>query len=135
MAFYQLLYSNRSTTNITANDLEALTKTMQRTHRDFGISGFLVFHQDTFIHLIEGDKETVLSLAEEAKNNPQYAHFDVLLEQESQHRHMLTWGVGSSLSESLNHVDFYLPLDDTRHLCSTMEGEIGQIFMKFLGDE
>jgi hypothetical protein len=137
MPCHQLIYTSRSTTEVTEEILLNILSVSQNKNHNLRISGLLVFGNGRFIQLLEGDKENVQDLFYSTiQRDPRHTDVKVLLETESPNRCMPTWTMGFSLlgnsASDISHQNFYISPTETRQLCEMMDGEVGQILMAFL---
>lgn len=135
MDIHQIIYTKRLNSQSALLNFVQIVKNHQTLNNEAGISGFLIFHQNCFIHLIEGERTALMPLLKVAQDNPNCTDFKIVLENQCADRQLLTWGVGSAFSELPLDIGFHLSLDDTKQLCATIEGEVGQTLMEFLDNK
>ncbi|MFM9912867.1 MAG: BLUF domain-containing protein [Methylophilaceae bacterium] len=131
MAICQLIYTKRPAAKITADDFAQIALQHQTANNESRVSGLLAFHQDSFMHLLEGDKKTVHALLKKVQRDARYTDVETVLHNENADRIMLTWVVASDFN--VHGIHLLLSLDDARSLCAEIEGDIGLAFVEFLG--
>ncbi len=137
LAIHQLVYESRPTEVLTKEQLrDILTKSQYKNIR-LNLSGLLIFHGGKFLQLLEGGKKEVNELFEAILRDPRHTDIKVVLESDNQFRSMPSWVMGLSTDDNLvemsSSMDYYITPDMTIQICESMEGEVGRIFLQFIG--
>ena len=74
---YQLNYHSKSKSELTFTHLENILETAVTVNAEKDISGCLVYHNNNFVQILEGEKKDVLDVFEKIKTDKR--HFDVCL--------------------------------------------------------
>jgi len=136
MSVFQLIYTSRATDKMTDAALLEILSRAQSKNDQRRLSGILVFHKGAFMQLLEGDEKEVKEIFAHIQQDTRHTEVTVVYAKENQARCMPAWFMGFSTSgaiiEAIKDHDFHIPIDETKHLCDLMEGEIGALFQSFL---
>ena len=138
LAIHQLVYESHPTEALNKEQLrDILTKSQFKNIR-LNLSGLLVFHAGKFMQLLEGGKKEVGELFEAIRRDPRHTDIKVVLESDCQFRSMPSWVMGLSSDDNLvemsSSMDYYITPDVTIQICESMQGEVGRIFLQFMGE-
>lgn len=90
----QLVYESTATRGFEQSDLiEILSKAQTRNPND-GITGLLLYHEGTFLQVLEGDEEDVLRCFERISADPRHEDVWELARVETNERAFNLWSVG-----------------------------------------
>jgi len=90
----QVLYKSVSTVPLSNAELSRLLMTARVRNDLTDLTGILVFHENTFLQLIEGPEETVLETYERIAGDPRHKCLQVLLHEEITERSFPNWSMG-----------------------------------------
>ena len=131
---FHLIYTSKPTRQLDEHMMINILKDAQRYNQDFGISGFLLFGEHKLIQLIEGNEENVKELYQKIKKDKR--HFDIAIQHlgYSKNRCMPFLGMGLCLMRELNNHDypFFFSKSEAKKFNALIQGEIGEIFEKYL---
>lgn len=91
---YYLIYTSRTRWDWTQKELLGLLSQSWTNNKKNGISGMLVYIQNRFIQLIEGEKEHVKATIQKIKQDPRHNDLTILLEGQSESRLFKNWSMG-----------------------------------------
>lgn len=109
----QLIYISAEVEPFTRNRLRDLLDVSRRNNEAAGVTGMLVYHDGTFLQVLEGEKETVEKLLETIDADPRHHKIKLLLRQEIEERSFGGWSMGfvnasgASLDAYPGFVDFF----------------------------
>jgi hypothetical protein len=136
MSIYQLIYTSKPTPLMTEGVLLDILKKSQITNLESKLSGLLIFHNGTFMQLLEGEKKEVTELYKVIQNDPRHREVKIIFESVNPERCMPTWAMGLSMADheadAISKQAFHIPIEVTRQICELMEGEAGRLFRQFL---
>ncbi|MBO3099953.1 BLUF domain-containing protein [Gelidibacter pelagius] len=97
---YQLNYRSTSRPGLGFEDLEAILEEAIATNSARNISGCLIYHNDSFVQILEGNKEDVLQVYEKIKADDRHHTVTLLWKNHVDHRFFEEW-----------HMAYYRPDD------------------------
>ena len=102
MNVYQLSYRSKAATSFETKDLDPILASAVQNNERANISGFLIFHNNCFVQILEGSKENVISLYNTIKKDSRHHDLDLLWQGEADKKHFKEWGMTyhSSKTES-----------------------------------
>ena len=74
----QLVYQSRAGDDFTHGDVFEIIRTSARRNLDRGITGFLLFKDDRFLQLIEGERSDLDTLLEDLKLENRHCDLEIL---------------------------------------------------------
>lgn len=95
---YQLNYRSTSRPGLGIKDLEAILEEAVATNSVRNISGCLIFHNNSFVQILEGEKKDVWYVYRKIKADPRHHTVTLLWENHVDHRFFEEW-----------HMAFYRP--------------------------
>lgn len=102
---YQLIYASSATTLMNDQDLIDLLAQAREKNERLNITGLLLYRSGNFLQVLEGPKETVLSVFESVKNDRRQAGLIVLSEGEITDREFPDWPMGFQNLDRLTERD------------------------------
>jgi serine/threonine protein kinase len=137
LEIHQLAYESHPTDALTKEQLKDILNKSQYKNIRLNLSGLLIFHAGKFLQLLEGGKKEVDELFDAIRRDPRHTDIKVVLESDCQFRSMPSWVMGLSaddnLAEMIGSMDYYISPEVTKQICETMEGDVGRIFLQFIG--
>lgn len=94
MSVFQLLYASGAMPGTTSEDIAAILAASRRNNARLGITGMLLFANNTFIQVLEGNEADVRKLAARISNDRRHRNYMVLLEQNTSDRAFGRWQMG-----------------------------------------
>lgn len=94
MAMLQLIYASAATIKFSTVDLQELLKRARENNQSLGVSGMLVFHEDSFLQILEGDEEVVQALYHKIESDDRHANIKLLLRAKIDERSFGDWRMG-----------------------------------------
>jgi hypothetical protein len=99
MIQYQIVYYSEATKLFTEQEIiELLTKANQH-NAPRGITGCLVYANNKFIQLLEGEHDSVVELYEKIKKDPRHKNILTVIEMSVSQKLFPNWGMGFKFSE------------------------------------
>ncbi|SEP75042.1 Sensors of blue-light using FAD [Ectothiorhodospira magna] len=107
---YQLVYISEYTGTDSKKDLQDILTQSRRLNPQSGITGMLLFIQDSFIQVLEGEREHVQQTYARIAKDPRHGRLDMLLEHDVPKRLFPDWSMAwMPVTESelctLAHID------------------------------
>ncbi|MDN3492389.1 BLUF domain-containing protein [Winogradskyella bathintestinalis] len=90
---YQLNYHSQSTPGLTIEDLENILEEATATNKKRGISGCLIYHNNSFVQILEGEKEHVCEVFEKIKSDRRHHNITLLYENQISSRYFTGWNM------------------------------------------
>lgn len=106
MEIYQLTYKSRAKNNITLDDLNAILHHSNLTNLQSNITGCLVFYNDFFIQILEGNKENVLEIYHKICTDDRHHSIDLMWQNTSEKRFFDNWNMGFFTPEDESEILF-----------------------------
>jgi hypothetical protein len=91
---FSLLYLSGSTVPFAEKDLRNLLDKSRENNSKLEITGMFRFKAGNFLQVLEGKKETVISLYEKIARDPRHHQITTLLEETSPQRSFPDWSMG-----------------------------------------
>lgn len=128
---YSLMYKSQALVDFNRHELRILLSQSRKNNIKLGVTGILLYANRTFIQLLEGDKDTVLSLYQEIRNDSRHRNITTLMQKEVEKRMYADWAMsykGIEPEEYENIPGFTLFLDndevaDPLHLLTYLQEE------------
>ncbi len=99
MIQYQIVYYSEATKLFSEQEIiELLTKSNQY-NSSRGITGCLVYANNKFIQLLEGEHDVVVELYEKIKKDPRHKNLLTVIEMSVSQKLFPNWGMGFKFSE------------------------------------
>jgi hypothetical protein len=102
---YHLVYASSATTLMNDQDLIDLLAQAREKNERLNITGLLLYRGGNFLQVLEGPKETVLSVFESVRNDRRQAGLIVLSEGEIAGREFPDWPMGFQNLDRLSEED------------------------------
>ena len=94
MAVFQLLYASGGARQITTADIDDILEKSRRNNAALGVTGMLLFADNMFIQVLEGEERDVRDLARRISRDQRHRNFMELIEQTSPERAFARWQMG-----------------------------------------
>lgn len=99
MLQYQIVYYSTATQVFSEQDLIDLLTVANNYNSKSGITGCLVYANNKFIQLLEGERDAVLSLFERIKRDPRHNNVTVTVEMTVNQKLFPDWGMAFKFSD------------------------------------
>lgn len=109
----QLIYASAATVEFTSADLQQLLKTSRDNNEAIDVSGMLLYHEGSFLQILEGEEKDVAPLYAKIEKDERHTNTRILLRAEIEERSFGNWRMGFYDSTGIrNHavvgfVDFF----------------------------
>ncbi|MEO3387386.1 BLUF domain-containing protein [Mesorhizobium sp. CAU 1741] len=94
MSVYQLLYASGATNPVTAAEIENILQKSRANNAALGITGLLLYADNMFIQVLEGNESDVRALAQRIKRDPRHRNFMELIARDAPGRAFDGWQMG-----------------------------------------
>jgi len=91
---YQLIYTSSATPSLDDFALREIAQSSSFNNQQIGVTGLLLFHEGSILQVLEGDKESVLSIYDIVKRDKRHAGCMVLSTRTAEHREFSDWFMG-----------------------------------------
>lgn len=106
MPVFQLLYASGGSGPVTDDDIRDILDVSRRNNAALGVTGLLLFADNMFLQVLEGEEQTVRSLATTIRRDPRHRNYMELLAQNAPGRAFGQWQMGfKRLQEGLAEDD------------------------------
>jgi hypothetical protein len=93
-AVRQVVYVSKAARPLSARDLQALAEVARENNRRIGVSGALLFVDDTFMQILEGDSEVLDGLLEAIRSDDRHRDLRILSDKQHERRYFEGWSMG-----------------------------------------
>ncbi len=90
----QISYISTATRPMTQEDLEQILRSSRENNARMGITGMLLYGNNTFIQILEGEETAVNKLIASIKKDPRHTDFQVLNKKTVDRREYADWSMG-----------------------------------------
>lgn len=91
---FQLIYYSLASKDLTYSDLENILKVSRKNNEQLNITGILIYKDDQFIQVLEGEHENVLSVFNRIEHDQRNQNVRVLFQGETEKRLFEKWSMG-----------------------------------------
>ncbi len=91
---YSLVYASAATADLSESECEEILDAARRHNRPAGITGMLVYHEGSFLQVLEGDEAVVEALFERIERDPRHTDAVVLFRGTVDGREFGRWSMG-----------------------------------------
>ncbi len=111
----QISYLSAATQPMSTQDLMSLLDTCLRRNTERGVTGMLLYGNETFLQALEGDEAVVEPLYETILTDPRHADVQLLRRKTIAHREYADWSMGFKriAGATLPHPDAVLEFSDS----------------------
>ncbi len=90
---FQLTYHSIASRKITKEDLKSIMNSANKNNKKLGITGCLIYHNNFFLQILEGEKDLVLELLDTIKLDDRNEQVTLLSTDESKDRLFTEWAM------------------------------------------
>lgn len=101
---YQLIYVSRANGELSADELDALLEQARTNNARVGVSGMLLYHEGSFIQVLEGDKASVEEIFNRIDRDPRHSDTNIVLRQEIDEPAFEDWSMGYKRTRNAGEV-------------------------------
>ena len=91
---FQVIYVSAASAKFKLTDLPLILKRAREYNEKEGISGLLLFHEGTFVQVLEGPKPNVESLLKKISADPRHKNIKLLFHKELEEKEFDKWSMG-----------------------------------------
>lgn len=135
---YYLVYSSHAKVPFAEKNLEQLLFQCQQKNSEKGITGLLLYTDQKFVQVIEGEKNVIQNTYEKICNDPRHDNVDILIEGEIKKRNYPQWLMGyRSLmpEEVMSKLGYRDPATYFKKNKVTGDSHVAALFMKLFYDK
>lgn len=89
----ELVYKSKAKENISQFEIEAILETAQSFNKANELTGCLIFHNNYFIQLLEGNEEILRTLYTRIAKDTRHTDVELLYEKTKSQRNFENWGM------------------------------------------
>lgn len=104
MSVYQIVYISAEVAPFSDEDLKDLLTIARANNSAIDVSGMLVYHQGSFIQVLEGERAAVESVFAKIEQDNRHSNTTVLLKGDIEERAFESWAMGYLPSRSLSDI-------------------------------
>ena len=104
MVLYQVVYISAATVPFSDDDLAALLANARANNEKAGISGMLLYHDGSFIQVLEGEQAAVEAVYSRIEGDSRHSSATILLRGEVEERTFDAWSMGFLPTKSLRDI-------------------------------
>jgi hypothetical protein len=90
----QLIYASAATVDFSDEDLKELLTLARKNNESLNVSGMLVYHEGSFLQILEGEEAAVLALYTKIEKDRRHGNVRMLLRSEITTRSFGDWKMG-----------------------------------------
>ena len=94
MSVFQTIYVSVATELLKLTDLSEILTRARESNTKLGISGLLIFHENTFVQVLEGPRAGIESLLKKIELDPRHKNMKILLQKEIEEKEFDQWAMG-----------------------------------------
>ena len=102
---FQLVYVSAATRELSDKELVQLLEKARRRNSDRGVTGMLIFHEGSFIQVLEGEEDTVQQIYNTIGGDPRHDKKRVLFRGHVEERAFGEWTMGFFRARGLEDLD------------------------------
>jgi len=126
MSIFQTIYVSAASDQLKQTDLPGILANARDRNAKLGISGLLIFHENTFVQVLEGPKTEVELLLKKIAVDPRHQNMKILLQKEIQEKEFEKWAMGyvnssASAVKPIGHIDLFTELSSLVHEDTTAQ--------------
>lgn len=106
MSLYQLTYQSASLTDLNQDVLNVILEESVLNNSKLKITGCLIYYNGFFIQILEGDKNSVLSVYEKILIDQRHHDIELLWENNTDKRYFEKWNMGFYAPENDDEILF-----------------------------
>ena len=91
---YYLIYLSTAAKPMNYDQLSALLEQCRDNNLKLGVTGILLYQNETFMQMLEGEKQVVLDLYDEIKKDDRHTGFHTVLTGDIEERNFEDWSMG-----------------------------------------
>ena len=104
MPIYQIVYVSAATVPFSDDELKELLSTARANNTSLDVSGMLLYHQGSFMQVLEGEQAAVESVFAKIEKDDRHSNATVLYRGEAEDRTFESWAMGFLPSRSLSDI-------------------------------
>lgn len=104
MNLRRIAYYSTASHSLTDSQLANLREVCRSNNNRLHISGYLHYHQGTFLQVLEGPEQSVADIFCRICNDPHHHSFRILLDEAIPRRTFANWSMGRSCNQNLPEV-------------------------------
>lgn len=126
---FRLIYSSEAAPDLDIADLEQMLVESRIRNKARGITGVLIFVEDVFLQILEGEKDSVVDLMHTIERDPRHRGIKIFHERETDERAFASWSM-AYLSPGVEAVSRWAQLEGATTIggvLSSLESEPGRL--------
>ena len=120
---YQLLYISRASDNMSDDSLIDLMSTCSSFNKDNNITGMLLYINNKFIQVLEGDKNKVNELIDNIRKDSRNNDLYILRQSDVENKEFNDWSMGVKLSDDNKASSDLVDIENTDAIKKLLSGD------------
>jgi hypothetical protein len=110
---WQIVYASAAAPELTAAELDQILKVARRRNSELGITGMLLFADNSFLQVLEGSQERLDQLFGQIEGDQRHRRALLLIREPIEHRSFADWTMGATtttledLQDAVGTNDFF----------------------------
>ena len=96
---YQVLYSSRAVDEVHEADVASILESARPSNERLGVTGVLIYGDQVFVQLLEGEKQTLDELLERIRRDPRHTDLKVFRREPVEARSLVGWRMACMLPD------------------------------------
>ncbi len=101
---YQLVYVSRAAVDMDVQALDEILSSARENNGALGVTGMLLYHEGSFIQVLEGEEAAVESLFDKVSKDSRHKDANIVLRTTVDARAFEQWSMGYKRADSLEEV-------------------------------
>ncbi len=132
MALYSILYTSKSSVGVFDSEIFKIIEKAQVKNAELGLTGMLLYIEDAFLQVIEGEEENVKALIDVIRHDPRHYHFSVILQGKIEQRNFEKWRMGLKIFTPQDLMDMKMINQDNEFDLIETLNQDGNITMELM---
>ena len=131
---FYIIYSSKAAPGIQESDLKDIISTAEKRNNENHITGILIYHDGTFIQMLEGDEDAVNETFDRIQEDARHTTVLKLFSGNEEERHFPKWKMALKVVDesTFKKINAYESLEEgSRFLNQINDGHIGLRMLRF----
>lgn len=107
---YELTYQSDAAQDLTTEEINSILEVARRCNAEHNITGCLIFFNNSFIQIIEGEEEDIKQLFSNLQKDERHKNIKIIFEGQIEERMFSEWGMAYHLVNDENNTEKELHL-------------------------
>ena len=102
---HQIIYTSAALPSATQDEFRSIARQSSINNKTLDVTGIMLYFQGNIMQVLEGDKDTVVTLFERIKSDKRHTSITKLLSRDANSREFSDWSMGFSDAGSENSIE------------------------------